>query len=413
MRGVVGAVVRREYLQRVRSKWFVIGTLAAPILALGVMALPILLASQGVERDQRYLVVDHTGVLHEGVVEGLEEAGYQVEVAHGEEAEEEGRARVRTGALGGMLVLDGATLERGAARLVGDRRPSIIRQVAIRQVVSQSALEVRLGSDAGLDALLAGGELDFEGVTDQASGFDDAAFAVSFIGAFILYMTILMHAVAVMRSVLEEKTNRVVEVVISAMRPSQLMLGKILGVGAVGLTQLAIWVASGAVIVAAGIPALAALAPEVGALADIREYLPGVGLIALFVIFFLGGYFMHSGLYAAVGAMCSTDEEAQQAQLPVTILLVVPVVFLSQVIADPGGAFPVALSLIPFFTPILMFARAAVGVVPVWQLALSVAGMAAAVVFIAWLAGRIYKVGILMTGKRPTLPELLRWVREA
>lgn len=414
MRGVVAAVIRREYLQRVRSKWFVIATVAGPLIMLGLIVVPALLAARGQEADRLMVVVDRTGVLYERVAEGMERAGYTVELASGPEAEAGLRARVEADELGGYLVLDSSTIDRGSARMVATSRPSIVRQVALQQIVVQAAIEARIGEGGDdLQALLSGGDLDFEVLADGGVGFDDAAFAASYLGAFILYMTILLYAVSVMRSVLEEKSSRVVEVVISSMRPHQLMLGKILGVGAVGLTQLGIWVASGALIVSAGIPALLAANPRFAQLAELREVLPGLGYAGLFAVFFVGGYFMYSGLYAAVGAMCNTDEEAQQAQFPVIMLLVVPIIFVTQVINEPNTTLSVVLSLIPFFSPILMFARAATGAAPLWQVGVSVLGMALAVIAIAWVAGRIYKVGILMAGKRPTLPELWRWVREA
>lgn len=415
MSGVVWAVVRREYLQRVKSRWFVIATVAGPLLMLGLILVPAFLAARGEQADRQLAVVDRTGVLFERVAAGLERAGYTVEQAP-DEADVEARlaTRIEDDELGGFLVLDESTIERGHARLTATSRPSIVRQVALQQILVQAALEARLGgSDPGVRALLDGGELEFEALSDGGVGFDDAAFAASYIGAFLLYMTILLYAVSVMRSVLEEKTNRVVEVVISSMRPFQLMLGKILGVGAVGLTQLGIWALSGILIVSAGIPALLAANPQFAQLGELREFLPGIGYVALFAVFFVGGYFMYSGLYAAVGAMCNTDEEAQQAQFPVIMLLVVPIIFVTQVINEPNAGLSVVLSLIPFFTPILMFARAAGGAAPLWQIGASVVGMAMTVVAIAWVAGRIYKVGILMAGKRPTLPELVRWVREA
>jgi ABC-2 type transport system permease protein len=230
----------------------------------------------------------------------------------------------------------------------------------------------------------------------------------------MLYMTILLYAVAVMRSVLEEKTSRVVEVVISSLRPSQLMLGKILGVGAVGLTQLAVWAVCGLLLVTFGLPGTPPTEPGAGGeWAALVEVAPVVTWAGWFAVFFVGGYFMYAGLYAAVGAMCTTDEEAQQAQSPVTLVLLVPVIFVAGVIQDPDATLSVALSLIPPFTPVLMFARTVAGGVPGWQIALAVLGMALSVLAIAWVAGRIYKVGILMTGKRPTLPEVWRWVREA
>jgi ABC-2 type transport system permease protein len=415
MTGVVWAVIRREYLQRVRSRWFVIATLAAPIMMLALIVIPAMMASQGSDSDRAIVVLDRTGSLYERVEAGLDRAGYAVQRATDTpDAEEALARRVQTGDLGGFLVLDDATLSRGEARLVTSSRPSLVRQVAIQQVFVQAAVAVRLGGDdASLGALLNGGDLHLEVLSDGGAGVNDPAFVASYVGAFLLYMTILLYAVSVMRSVLEEKTSRVVEVVISSMRPDQLMLGKILGVGAVGLTQLAIWGLAGTLIIAAGIPALLAANPTLSQLSELREFMPGLGYLGLFVVFFLGGYFMYSGLYAAVGAMCNTDEEAQQAQMPVILLLVIPVIFVTQVIDNPNAPLSVALSLVPLFSPILMFARAATGAAPLWQVGLSVVGMVVAVVVIAWVAGRIYKVGILMAGKRPTLPELFRWVREA
>jgi ABC-2 type transport system permease protein len=417
MTGVVGAVIRREYLQRVRSKWFVFGTVAGPLLMLAMILVPALIANRSQEVGQTLVVVDRTGVLAEGLAPRLEAAGYLVTLADDvdEGATDVLDQRVLDDRIGGYMVLDASTLARGRALLRSGDRVSLVRTHMLRQAVQQSALEARLaGLDAGdVAALLAGGDLEVELLSQRTSEADESAFFAAYGGAFLLYMIILLYAVSVMRSVLEEKTNRVVEVVLSSMRPFHLMLGKILGVGAVGLTQLVIWVAAGGVIVSLGIPALLAARPELTELAEMRDVIPGLGYAALFLVFFLGGYFMYSGVYAAVGAMCNTDEEAQQAQLPVVMLLVVPVVFVAQVIQDPTSTLATALSLFPPFTPILMFARAAAGGAPAWQIVLSVVLMALAVLAIAWLAGRIYKVGVLMAGKRPTLPELLRWVREA
>jgi ABC-2 type transport system permease protein len=158
---------------------------------------------------------------------------------------------------------------------------------------------------------------------------------------------------------------------------------------------------------------LMASKPELAGLDQLRSALPGLGLLALFVCFFLFGYFIYSALYAAVGAMCNSDEEAQQAQFPVVLLVIVPILFVIQVIRMPTSPLAVTLSMIPFFSPILMFARVSVGGAPIWQVGLSFVLMALTIVAVAWLAGRIYKVGILMAGKRPTLPELWRWIKEA
>jgi ABC-2 type transport system permease protein len=196
----------------------------------------------------------------------------------------------------------------------------------------------------------------------------------------------------------------------------------VLGVGGVALTQLVVWALTGALIVKSGLPALiagrgmpaaAGVGGEAAPALDLMAAMPGTGLVVLFVGYFVFGFFIYSGLYAAVGAMCNSDEEAQQAQLPLVMFLVVPIVFVLQVIESPTAPLSVGLSLFPLFSPILMWARIAGGGVPAWQIALSFVLMAAAILVIAWIAGRIYKVGILMTGKRPTLSELWRWVREA
>jgi ABC-2 type transport system permease protein len=263
------------------------------------------------------------------------------------------------------------------------------------------------------EALLEGGELRVEVLRGETTGGDDPEFWVGYLGAFFLYIVILMYAVAVMRSTLEEKTNKIVEVIVSSMKPWHLMLGKILGVGAVSLTQLSIWLLSATLLASVGVPAMLAARPQLAELASIREALPGVGFVALFVMFFLLGFFMYSGLYACVGAMCNTDQEAQQAQTPVVLFLVVPILMLVPVIQDPTSTMSTSLSLFPLFSPILMWARVASGGAAAWQVALSLVLMTLTVLAVAWLAGRIYTVGILMTGKRPTLPELWRWVKQA
>jgi ABC-2 type transport system permease protein len=415
MNGAVWAVIKREYLQRVRSRWFLIATIAGPLLLIGLIAAPILLANRGEERERTLTIVDGTGVLYDRVAPRLAEAGYTVQPSPGDAAELERLTEsVREGSLGGFLELDEGTLTRGEFVMHAHEAPSPVRTLTIRQAVVQTALEARLGgSTEDVRALLSGGNIEVDVLSVGPGGLEDATFVAAYLGAFLLYMSVLFYAVAVMRSVLEEKTSRIVEVVLSSMRPYELMLGKILGVGAVGLTQFAIWIVSATVIFSVGAPALLAARPDFISPETLAGALPGLGYAFLFAAYFVGGYFIYSGLYAAVGATCNTDEEAQQAQMPVVMLLVVPIIFVTQVIQDPQATLSVALSFVPFFTPILMFARAAVGGASALEVALSMVLMAATVMAVAWVAGRIYKVGILMAGKRPTLPEILRWVREA
>ena len=411
----VWAVIRREYLQRVRSKWFIISTIGAPIFLGGLMFLPAYFASKGEAADREIAVVDRTGVMYEELAPRLKEARYQVkQEAWSDDVVANLSQEVTDKKLGGFLVLDDGTLRTGEAAFYARSRPSTLQTLTIRNAIARVALEHNLsGTDVDVGSLLQGGELHVDLLSSGGAGLDDPKFLVAYLGAFFLYFVILIYSVQVMRATIEEKTSRVVEVVISSMKPWHLMLGKILGVGAVGLTQMAVWAGSGVLMASAGIPALMAARPEMANLSNLKTLLPGVGLLLLFIGFFVFGYFMFSALYAAVGAMCSTDEEAQQAQFPVMLLVIVPIMFVMQVIQNPTSTMATVLSLIPFFSPILMFARVAGGGVPAWQVALSFVLMAVALVAVAWVAGRIYKVGILMAGKRPTLPELWRWVREA
>lgn len=411
----VWAVIRREYLQRVRSRWFIAATILAPLFVLGIVLLPAWFGSQGGEVDRRLAVVDGTGVLYERMAPLLEEAGYQVyEQRWHADVVTELREVAAVGSIGGFIMVDELTLETGEAALYTRSRPNPLRQVTLRSAIARAALGFQLDQrGVDVEAMLGGGELDIQMLGGGGTGAEEPRFMVAYLGSFLLYMAILVYAISVMRATLEEKTSRIVEVVISAMKPWHLMLGKIIGVGAVSLTQLGIWLALGAVGVLSGLPALVAARPEMADLSQIAEAMPGLGMVALFFGFFVFGFFMYSGLYAAVGAMCNSDEEAQQAQLPVLLFLVVPIIMVVSVIDDPSSNLSVGLSLFPLFTPILMWARVAGGSVPPLEIALSFVIMALATLGIAWVAGRIYKVGILMAGKRPTLPELWRWIKEA
>jgi len=414
---VVLAVIRREYLQRVRSKWFIFGTVAGPLFMIAIIAVPIVLGLRDDVEERGLLILDRTGILYERVAPRLGGALVVERIEAGESAESTLEGRIQSGDISGLLVLDAGTLSAGRAVYRGLETPSAIRRILIQQAVVESALEVRLldASDAdGARALLDGGQVEYQSFLGENSDRDDpaAALATGFAGGFLLYMTLLIYGIQVMRAVLEEKTTRIVEIVISVVRPGQLMLGKILGVGAVGLTQLGIWALSVVLLLTFGLPYVVAVRPELLGLEAAMEFVPRAAELALFLLFFVLGYFLYSSLYAAVAAMCLSDEEAQQTQMPVTILLVVPMMILMPIMENPDGPWGTWLSLVPFFSPVLMFPRYMAGA-PLWQVGLSLVLMVVAIVVVAWVAGRIYRVGILMQGKRPTLPEIVRWVREA
>lgn len=412
--GSIGAVIRREYLQRVRSKWFLVATIAGPLLMGALIFVPAYFQARSESTDRDLVVTDATGRLAERVAPRLEDAGYTVRIEPWSAAVEERLSQQAIdGDFGGFIRLDEETLQTGNASFFTTSRPSSLRRLMMQSLISRSVLEAALEVD-GVDAaaLLAGGDLRVE-VLDEDEDSEGANFLVGFLGSMMLYMVILLWSVAVMRATLEEKTSRMAEIIVSSMRPTYLMLGKIIGVGAVGLTQMLVWAVSLAIVLVFALPAVVAARPELAGLEEVLAMLPGPGALALFVGYFLFGFFIFSGMYAAVGAMCNSDEEVQQAQIPVIFLIITPIMFLTPVIEDPSSTLSVTLSLFPFFSPILMWPRVVASAVPAWQIALSFVLMLGMVFAVAWLAGRIYKVGMLMTGKRPTLPELLRWVREA
>ncbi|MFZ0359690.1 MAG: ABC transporter permease, partial [Terriglobales bacterium] len=219
----------------------------------------------------------------------------------------------------------------------------------------------------------------------------------------LIYVAVLLYGISVMRSVLEEKNSRVLEVLLSSATSTELMIGKIFGVGAVGLTQIIVWV------VMAGVFAMPALAMQ----PDLSQLIVPPGVLVAFAVFFLLGYLLFSTLYAAIGAITTTEQEGQQLQFVVVIPLVLSVFMLSTVMQAPDSPTVVWLSMVPFLAPVVMYARIVIQTPPLWQIALSVFLLIATIAGLLLLCSRIYRVGILIYGKRPNLPEILKWLKYA
>ena len=413
----VWAVLRREYVERVKTKGFIFSTIAIPVLMLGMIGLMAFMAVRAEQSQRQMALVDYTGQVGEEVARRMDAVGYDLEIVDAQVGLEEMDRRVLEDEIEGYVVLDDMTIQEGAFAYRSKGSPGTTRRALLEGIVVETVLELRLSATentAGVQSLLGGGRLSFERLGgEEQSGVEEATGLVTGIaGVIVLYMAMLMYGAFVLRSVLDEKRNRVVEVVISALTPGRLMLGKILGVGLMGMTQLGIWAACAAMLGLLGVPMLAANLPQAD-LSNLTEALPGISTLVLFLVYFILGFFLYSSLFAAVGAMCSTEEEAGQAQFPVMMLLIVP--FMMQMFSIEGSAFAWMdwAALFPFFSPILMFPRAVTGAVPWWMVGLSLVFMVIAVGATAWVAGRIYRVGILMQGKRPTMRELARWVRQA
>ena len=237
---------------------------------------------------------------------------------------------------------------------------------------------------------------------EGASG--TTVFVTAFGMVMLLYVVVLIYGISVMRSVIEEKSTRILEVLLSSVTAKELLAGKILGVGAVGLTQILIWVTCAVLFSVPGFIAAKSFLGEV--------HIPVAGMVA-FAIFFLLGYLLYSSMYAAIGSMVTTDQEAQQMQWPAMIPIILAVFLMNPVLQHPNSPLSFWLSMVPFFAPILMLVRVMIEQPPLWQLALCVGLMLATIYGLLALSSRIYRVGILMYGKRPTLAELRRWLRYA
>jgi ABC-2 type transport system permease protein len=410
----VFAVARREYLERVRSKAFLVSTILGPTLLAGFMIAPILLTRQR-GRPLHVAVLDASGRLGADVTQSLARrkvAGqprFLVDPAppgRVDQARAALQERMVQGEIDGYLFLGPDALERSAVEYYGTNVSNMMDLQLMDKAVEEALVSQRLARE-GLDpervrSLTRRVDLKTIRVTARGAREDrGASFILSLVLMMLLYTTLAIWGTAMMNGVIEEKTNRVVEVVVSSLPATRLFAGKLLGVGAAGLTQFLVWAACLAAISAAG-------AAGTGAAGALPELSPP--LLVAFVLFFLLGYFLYGAMYASIGAAVNTTQEAQSLVFPVMMPLILSVVFYPMVLAAPDSTLSVALSLVPFFAPLLMFLRMTAVSPPAWQVASSMLLMLATIAVITWAAARIYRVGILMYGKRPTFPEIIRWV---
>jgi ABC-2 type transport system permease protein len=321
------------------------------------------------------------------------------------------RAQVNDGGLDGYLMIakDAATAEFDT-RNAGD----FTFYAPLSTAINDALIISRLG-DRGIHVdniadVVKGADLKVVRVTKQGGAEEKGqSFVLPFALAFLLYLTLLMYGVLTMRSVLEEKTTRIVEMLISALQPFQLLLGKIVGVAAVGFTQYFIWMTSAALLVTYGAVVASAVKPGSGS--SFPQIHLSMGLLAYLAVYFVLGYFLYASLFAAVGAAASNEQDAQQLQWPVTLPLVFSFIMFQGVLRDPNSTRSVVLSEIPFLSPILMVLRLVAQTPPWWQIALSIALLTFTMLGVVYLSARIYRVGVLIYGKRPSVVELFRWLK--
>jgi ABC-2 type transport system permease protein len=421
-------IVHREYLERIRSKTFLLFTLLMPALMAGSILVPAKLAEMKSGTARRIVVVSVNVDLATSIKQQLlapssadtsssssEEAALkgefvvQVNTTPTDELRDTLRQQVSAGTIDGFLWLNEEELANHkatySARDITDFQTNAAVRSAVRAALVKQYLAQKGLTGPQVEKLLTPVELRTVHITkghEGASGM--VVFLTGFIMVMLLYVNVLVYGISVMRSIIEEKNSRILEVLLSAVTAKELLAGKILGVGAVGLTQILIWLVIGALVSAPG--TLAA-----------KAYLSGVHIplsaIVWFGVFFVLGYFLYSTMYAALGAMVNSDQEAQQMQWPALLPILLSIFLAAPVMQHPDSEMAVWLSLVPFFAPILMFIRIMVEQPPTWQLGFCLALMLATIYGLLALSSRIYRVGILMYGKRPTLPELRRWLKYA
>jgi ABC-2 type transport system permease protein len=450
-------VIKREFMERVRSRWFVIMTLLMPALMAAMILLPAYMAikSSASSDVNRFIVIDASGAgLGQAVLASLKLDSVAAKVndsiapvhpalrtvARADLAAAEDKATTevqRPHSYAGYLALTDSTLTTGKAQYAGRNASSIADMDRIEAALRQSVMMVRLGREGVKPEVISDiSKIKINVATERISekgkgGSASAAIGVGFFLAFVLYMSIMLHGQNVMRGVLEEKMTRVAEVVISSVKPDVLLAGKVLGVGAVGLVQQIAWFALSAAAVYFFLPFIThgMASPAVNAtkvLADTAKVAaagapPTMAALGLFTLplaltvlgFFLTGFIFYASLYAAAGSMVNSEQEAQQAAMPVIMLLVVTIIFLNPIMVNSTGTLAVTLSWLPFSSPIVMPTRMALGSVPLSHVVGSWIVSAVACIGAVWVAARIYRVGMLMYGKKPSFPELLKWIRYA
>jgi ABC-2 type transport system permease protein len=412
------AIIKREYLTRVKSKGFFIGTILSPVLMMCFAVLPYFLARSSGPDRYRIAVIDQHGdpVLVERIASLLaprrpRDIRYELtREPVASDAEAAARKQALTGEieakrLDAYLILPPDALNQNEIICYAKNAANFSNRSRLADAIDKAISESRIAL-AGLkpdDVRKLTTPVSLQMVNERGEN-ERGKMMLGLALLMILYITILVYGVTVMRGVIEEKQSRIIEVLLASVKPFELMLGKVIGIGLVGLTQYVVWAISGIGI---------SLVTTNSALALTGNSLPKISitLMVFFVVYYLLGYFLYATLYAMVGAIVSNEDDGNQLQMPISMTFAVSLVLATIVMENPSGTRATVLSLFPYFGPSLMFLRIAFDAAPAWQIALSISLMVATILGSVWLAAKIYRIGVLMYGKRPTLPELARWLR--
>lgn len=426
-------IIKREFLTRVRKRSFLVVTLLVPVAFAAMIIIPILMAVSGNE-SKRIAVIDKSGIFNNQLPDKrgvyfkyLPDANLDSLKRHYEAEDYSGILYIPD-----IDINRPAGLEYYSKGQVGISLESAING-DINNVIERKRMEQEGIDKSKLDALRSNISVDFKSGDDEKKGNSWVAYGVGYACGFTIYIVLLLFGTSVMRGVMEEKVSRIAEVMISSVKPFQLMMGKIVGIAAVGLLQFLIWgvlisviytiiplflspesiqAASQSNMMAQGNNAEAAEAFR--RVTDVVDSINWPLLLSCFIFYFLGGYLFYSSLFAAIGSLANEDaSDVQQLTFPITVPIIIGIMIMMKAVHDPGSQLAVWGSIIPFTSPMVMMARLPYGVpgtVPYWQLALSFAFLIGGFIVNTWAAGKIYRTGILLYGKKITLKEALKWV---
>jgi ABC-2 type transport system permease protein len=433
-------ILQREYLTRVRKKSFIVMTLVGPVLMASLMIAPALIAAYAGEGEVRVQVIDQ----YPDLIRSALPSNDQITFVHAEMSLDSAKKTFDPELYDGILYLPADLIKNpGGAMLFTDTKASLNLATQIESVLERQLEEDKLKSQ-GIDReAIESAKTTVDLKTLSISGEESTAELASIVGLVagaLIYIFIFLYGIQVMRGVIEEKSNRIVEIIISSVKPFELMMGKIIGIALVGLTQFLLWVTlTGLIAGTAGDFIRSSVVKrelsathmdakssetsqlaELGALQENQENPVNKVLnqferinfsliLTCFLVYFLGGYLLYSALFAAIGAAVDSETETQQFMLPVTIPLILSFIAAQSVIQNPDGSLGFWLSIFPLTSPVIMMVRVAFGV-PYWELALSIVLLVAGFIIATGLAARIYRTGILLYGKKANYREVLKWL---
>jgi ABC-2 type transport system permease protein len=409
-------IIKREYLTRVRKKTFIISTLLFPLLYLGMGFI-----AEKSKQNLHVAIIDNSGYFSNDAInkQNVSDNSSLLTLVKGNT--DKILADHKAAGYDGFIVIPAISWKEGSDSLFFKANKSYGSgsTAAVEAKLNRIWNEIKNDSlqiDTDKQAILVKSRLSVSprNIKDENANAKTAE-GIGYVAGFLIYLILLIYGSQVMMGVMEEKTNRIAEVIVSSVKPFQMMLGKILGIGLVALTQFFLWIAFVLIVYNVGkASGSSGMATEmVGSMQKIFTNVNMPMILFCFGFYFLAGFFFYSSLYGAIGSAVNEDmREAQSLSFPITMLVIISIALMTATISDPTGPIAVWASIIPISSPIVMMARIPYGVpgtVPWWQLGLSMSLLILSFIFTVWFAGKIYRTGILMYGKKPTWKEMIRW----